>query len=117
MYCAIAMIDEIVLDKFIEAAPENVRLVLLFCDLRFVICQSKKTLSIKCPNSFASDRINNAMFDRFGKRVSQLGIHSYLIDNGEGFIALHSYIRGNFLFVGYSEAGSNSIIEVPLPWQ
>ncbi len=79
----IAMINKLVLDRFIEAAPDNVRLVLLFCDLSFVICQGKKTLSIKCPNSFASDpagisprraRINNAIFAGMGQRINTLGI-------------------------------------------
>ncbi len=120
-------IDELVLDRVIAAAPESVRLVLLFCELGFVICQGKKTLIIKCPNTFAADRINNAIFAGMGQRVNRLGINQYLIDNGEGFTALHSFIRNNFLFVGYSEDGSDPqsgsrlwrarIIDVPLPWQ
>ena len=56
------------------------------------------------------------MFDRMGTLVNRLGIERYLIDNGEGFMALHSFIRGNFLFVGYSNRGVDEVVDVPLPW-
>ena len=109
-------IDELVLDRVIGVAPSSVRLVLPFCELGFVICQGKKTLIIKCLNSFAANRINNAMFTEMGTKVNKLGIERYLIDNGEGFMALHSFIRGNFLFVGYSNRGVDEVVDVPLPW-
>ena len=106
-------LDRVIIDRLIALAPGYVQSVLPFCQFSFVICQEQKTLKISCPNSYATVRINHAMFGKMGQQVNDLGIQSYLIDNGEGFISLHKFIRGNFLLVGLSNGNLEQFIAMP----
>ncbi len=100
-------LDAVLIDKYISAAPGYISNILPLCELSFTICQNKKTLKIQCPNSFATTRINHAMFGEMGQKMNALGINRYLIDNGSDFIALHKFMRGNFFMVALSDNSSN----------
>jgi len=101
--------SEAIRDRFINEAPGYVKSVLPACELGFIIYENKKTLIIKCPNSFAANRINHGIFGNTGKGTNMLGIKRYLIDNGEGIISLHSLIRGSFMLVGYFNGNINQL--------
>ncbi len=101
--------SEAICDRFINEAPGYVKSVLPACELGFIIYENKKTLIIKCPNSFAANRINQGMFGERGRGISILGIKRYFIDNGEGMISFHSLIRGSFMLVGYFNGNINQL--------
>lgn len=93
-----------VLYRVIYAAPVAIQSLFSFCLLKFVICQGKKTLLIRSPNSFTADRINENMTGIMGKKVLNLGIDRYLIDDGEGILSLYLFKGKSFTFIRDSSA-------------
>jgi len=105
-------LDRLIIKRLIDLAPGYVRTVVNLSQFSFIICQNQKTLMIKCPNSYATVRINHAMFGKMGQQAFDLGIKSYLIDNGEGFISLHKFVRGNFLLVGFAQGNLQEPVQI-----
>ncbi len=101
--------EKCLLSRVIFAASEEVRSLLDFCLLKFAICEEKKTLLIKAPDPFVAYKINSSMAGNMGKKVYNLGIDRYLIDNSQGSLALYQFNGSSFNFLSYSNTSELTI--------
>lgn len=93
--------EKCLLHRVVFAAPEEVRSLLAFCLVKFTVCEEKKALLIKAPNPFVAYRINSSMAGEMGRKVNNLGIDRYSIDNSQGSLALYQFDGSSFNFSGY----------------
>ena len=94
--------EKCILYRIVFAAPEEIKSLLAFCLLKFVICEEKKTLLIKTPDPLVAYKINSSLAGEMGNKVHNLGIDRYLIYNSEGSLALYQFDGLGFNFLGYS---------------
>ncbi len=94
--------EKCVLYRVVFAAPEEIKPLLAFCMLKFVVCEEKKTLLIKAPDPSLAYKINSSMAGEMGQKIYNLGIDRYSIDNSQGSLAIYEFNGTEFSFLRYS---------------